>query len=92
MDAKNEAQHVLDSGIRKTESAYNSLLGRAEVNMHDAEARTRELRDNAEKKAKQTWWEWIGWGSKKVDETKKEAAANVTEAAGRIEKEASKRA
>ncbi|KAB5595973.1 Nicotinamide riboside kinase [Ceratobasidium theobromae] len=92
MDAKNEAQHVLDSGIRKTESAYNSLLGRAEVNMHDAEARARELRDNAEKKAKQTWWEWIGWGSKKVDETKKEAAANVTEAAGRIEKEASKRA
>jgi hypothetical protein len=82
--AKLEAQKAIDAGSRKAESAYSSALGRADATKKDAEAKTEG--------AKKTWWEWIGWGSKKTDETKRDAAANVANAAGRVEKEASKRA
>lgn len=75
---------MIDSGIRKTESVYNSALGRADA----AKAEV----DKKAAGAKKTWWEWIGWGSKKTDEAKKDAAANVADAAGKVEKEASKRA
>ncbi|KAJ1304597.1 hypothetical protein OPQ81_005740 [Rhizoctonia solani] len=79
----------------ETKGAYNSLLGRAENVKHEAEAKAGQLKSNTEKKvesAKQTWWEWLGWSSKKTDEAKKETAANVADAAGKVQKEARKRA
>ncbi|CAE6430367.1 unnamed protein product [Rhizoctonia solani] len=85
----------LAEGKDETKSAYNSLWGRAEDAKRDAEAKAGQLKSDAEKKAesaKQTWWEWIGWSSKKTDEAKREAAANVADAAGKVQKEANKRA
>ncbi|KZT08452.1 uncharacterized protein LAESUDRAFT_723978 [Laetiporus sulphureus 93-53] len=92
---KTAVENQYDAARTSAASTYNAAVHQVE----DAEARAKASLEEAKRKAEektQSWgaWlgSWVGWGSKKADETKRESASQVAASAADVQREAQKRA
>lgn len=89
--ARSTVERQYDAAMTSVGNTYTAAAHTVE----EAEARAKAAAEGA-KQATQSWgaWlgSWFGYGKSKVDETKREAAAQVASGASKVEKEAEKRA
>jgi len=92
-DAETRVRKVADDAQAKVDSYKSS----AQKSLSDARESTEDLYKEAkaiaerktaeaENKAKQGWFSWLGWGKSKIDDGKKEVVATADEVKSKIDK------
>ncbi|KAG7090956.1 hypothetical protein E1B28_010024 [Marasmius oreades] len=85
-DYKKGAQNRLNDAKDSTENLYNEAKARTQS---QAEA-TKGGVQRKEEQAKAGWFNWLGWGSNKAEEAKREGASKVSDAAEDVKSKADK--